>query len=395
MSKIYFVRHGESEWNVADRICGQTDIPLTAKGHAQAEETGKKIQAQGIHAEAILCSPLLRAKETAEHIAAITGIPLIVEPRLVEQNFGIWEGTSPRNSAEFREAKTQFLCRYGNGESMFQLAQRIYNLLDELKAKEKNYILVAHNGISRVIRSYFGDMTNEAYAGYGVKNCSVTMFDFSYDAVVFDMDGVIFDSERATLNCWLELADRYGIENVKQAFYRCTGTTMTRTKEIMLETYGSDFPYDAYEQEVSKMYHEKYDGGRLPMKPGVRELLTYLKDKGKKIALASSTRRETVVRQLKDADILPFFDVVVCGDMVKRSKPAPDIFLKACEELSVQPERAFAIEDSYNGIRSASSGGLRALMVPDLLEPTDEMMELTETVQTSLLDVIAYLEDGK
>ena len=158
--------------------------------------SGKNIVESGISADLILCSPLLRAKQTAQHIAEMTGIPLQVEPRLVEQNFGVWEGASPRNSKEFHEAKKEFLTRYGKGESMFQLAQRIYNLLDELKATDKNYILVAHNGISRVIRSYFGDMTNEEYAAYGVKNCSVTMFDFSYDAVVFDMDGVIFDSEQ-------------------------------------------------------------------------------------------------------------------------------------------------------------------------------------------------------
>ena len=276
MGKIYFVRHGESEWNVTDQICGQTDVPLTEKGHKQAEETGKNIVESGISADLILCSPLLRAKQTAQHIAEMTGIPLQVEPRLVEQNFGVWEGASPRNSKEFHEAKKEFLTRYGKGESMFQLAQRIYNLLDELKATDKNYILVAHNGISRVIRSYFGDMTNEEYVAYGVKNCSVTMFDFSYDAVVFDMDGVIFDSERVTIDCWLELAEKYNIENIEEALLACTGTTKVRTKEIMQETYGEDFPYDTYAKEASAMYHEKYDGGRLPMKLGVVELLTYL-----------------------------------------------------------------------------------------------------------------------
>ena len=269
MGKIYFIRHGESEWNVTDQICGQTDVPLTEKGHKQAEKTGKNIVESGISADLILCSPLLRAKQTAQHIAEMTGIPLQVEPRLVEQNFGVWEGASPRNSKEFHEAKKEFLTRYGKGESMFQLAQRIYNLLDELKATDKNYILVAHNGISRVIRSYFGDMTNEEYAAYGVKNCSVTMFDFSYDAVVFDMDGVIFDSERATIDCWLELAEKYNIENMEESLLMCTGTTKVRTKKIMQEIYGEEFPYDTYAKKASAMYHEKYDGGRLPMKPGV------------------------------------------------------------------------------------------------------------------------------
>ena len=180
MSKIYFVRHGESQWNVEDKICGQTDIPLTERGHAQAEETGRRIVEKGITAAEILCSPLLRAKDTAAHISQVTGIPLKVEPRLTEQNFGIWEGTSPRTSEPFCQAKKEFLSRYETGESMFQLAQRIYNLLDEIKAEsdKKTYILVAHNGIARVVQSYFTDMTNEEYAAFGVKNCAVVRYDF-------------------------------------------------------------------------------------------------------------------------------------------------------------------------------------------------------------------------
>lgn len=213
-----------------------------------------------------------------------------------------------------------------------------------------------------------------------------------YDAVVFDMDGVIFDSERAVMQCWKELAEKYQIPDIEQAVLSCTGTTMKRTREIMLETYGADFPYDTYAKESSVIYHSRYDGGRLPMKPGVVELLTFLKEKGKKIALASSTRRPTVVNQLKNAGILDFFDQVICGDMVERSKPAPDIFLKACEELGVKPECAYAIEDSYNGIRAAYAGKLHPIMVPDLLPETAEMRKKAEVVLPSLLGVISYLK---
>lgn len=216
-----------------------------------------------------------------------------------------------------------------------------------------------------------------------------------YDAVVFDMDGVIFDSERAVMNCWMVLADKYGIENIEEPYLACTGTTMAKTKEIMLGVYGVSFPYDTYAKEASLMYHEKYDGGRLPMKKGVVELLTFLKESGKKIALASSTRRQTVINQLRDANILAFFDAVICGDMVARSKPAPDIFLKACEELGVQPERAYAIEDSYNGIRAAQAGNLRPIMVPDLLPKNEEMETLAETILDNLLDVMNYLMGEK
>jgi len=213
-----------------------------------------------------------------------------------------------------------------------------------------------------------------------------------FDAVVFDMDGVIFDSERATMECWIELANKYGIENIEEPYYRCTGTTMVRTREIMLETYGQDFPYDTYAKEASVMYHTKYDGGRLPMKPGIRELLEFLRENGKKIAIASSSRSQTVINQIRDAGIEDYFDAVICGDMVERSKPAPDIFLKACSELGVEPVRAYGIEDSYNGVRALHAGRLHPIMVPDLLPATDEMRGIAECVLKDLNEVIEYLK---
>ena len=177
MGYIYFVRHGQTVWNVENKICGATDIALTELGHEQAMETGKKILEEGIQADEILYSPLSRAKDTALHISEITGIPAKEEIRLKEQNFVKYEST-PRNGEEFKEAKKQFLNRYGNGESMLHLAQRIYNLLDELATSDKTYILVAHNGIARMVHSYFHEMTNDEFAAYGVKNCAVVRYEF-------------------------------------------------------------------------------------------------------------------------------------------------------------------------------------------------------------------------
>ena len=177
MNTVYFVRHGQTVWNVENKICGATDIALTDLGHKQAMETGKKILEQGIHADEILYSPLIRARDTALHIAEVTGIPAREEPRLIEQNFGKYEST-PRDGEEFKRAKKQFVSRYEGGESMLHLAQRIYNLLDEIKESDKTYILVAHNGISRVVQSYFYEMTNEEYAAFGVKNCEILAYHF-------------------------------------------------------------------------------------------------------------------------------------------------------------------------------------------------------------------------
>lgn len=179
MGHFFFVRHGQTIWNVENKICGATDIALTEYGHHQAIETGRKILEEGIRADEILYSPLMRAADTARHISEITGIPARVEPRLTEQNFGKWEGT-PRDGADFKEDKAEFACSYEGGESMLRLAQRIYNLLDDIQkeSEDKTYILVAHNGIARVVQSYFHDMTNEEYAAWGVKNCAVIRYDF-------------------------------------------------------------------------------------------------------------------------------------------------------------------------------------------------------------------------
>jgi len=177
MGCLYFVRHGQTIWNAENKICGATDIALTQLGHEQAIKTGEQIKEQGIHVDELIYSPLVRAKDTAKHIADINGFSMRVEERLREQNFGKYEGTA-RNGLEFKAAKSQFVNRYGNGESMLHLAQRIYNLLDEIVASDKTIMIVAHNGIARVVQSYFYEMTNEEYASFGVDNCTVIKYEF-------------------------------------------------------------------------------------------------------------------------------------------------------------------------------------------------------------------------
>ncbi len=212
------------------------------------------------------------------------------------------------------------------------------------------------------------------------------------DAVIFDMDGVIFDSERKVVECWQEIAAKYNIQGIEDVCQKCLGTTYAVTRLIMLEHYGEDFPYEEYKAEASALYHERYDGGRLPMKPYIKELLEWLKINNIKTAVASSTRSEVVISQLKDAGLFDYYDAVIGGDMVQASKPAPDIFLRACEELKVSPINAYGIEDSYNGIRSLSAAGMHPIMVPDMAPPTDEMEGLAEVILPSLKEVTEYLE---
>lgn len=217
----------------------------------------------------------------------------------------------------------------------------------------------------------------------------------SINAIVFDMDGVIFDSERLVIDCWKPIAEKYHIPNIEEACYECMGINAKLTEEKMLARYGQDFPYQAYKKEMSALFYERAKDGKLPQLPGVKELLTFLRENGFQIALASSTRREVVERELSEGGLIHFFDSIVCGDMVTKSKPDPEIFLLACKELGVEPENAYAVEDSYNGIRSAHAAGMKAIMVPDLAPATEEMRKLSFKIVTSLFEVLAFLKEEK
>lgn len=179
MKKLYFTRHGQTVWNVENKICGATESPLTEQGRIQAKELAEKIRTDGLQIHEILHSPLSRARDTAQIISAVIGVPMREEPRLIEQNFGCWEGT-PRDGKGFAADKRNFICSYGNGESMFRMAQRIYNLLDDIRKEpeEKVCLLVAHNGIARIVESYFRDMGNEEFATFGVRNCQLVRYEF-------------------------------------------------------------------------------------------------------------------------------------------------------------------------------------------------------------------------
>ena len=213
-----------------------------------------------------------------------------------------------------------------------------------------------------------------------------------YQAVVFDMDGVIFDTERLVIEFWKEVAKKHNIPNIEHTCIQCLGTNRVRTREIFLENYGADFPFDPYRAEVTELFDTHYKGVPLPTKPGIRELLNYLQEQDIKVGLASSTAQHLVRDEIGTAGLLPYFQTLVCGDMVEHSKPAPDIFLKACEILNADPTKSIAIEDSFNGIRSAHCAGMTPIMVPDQVQPTDEIRTLAFHVMPSLVDVLNWLK---
>lgn len=210
-------------------------------------------------------------------------------------------------------------------------------------------------------------------------------------SVIFDMDGVLFDTESIYAEGWMEAAKESGYDDVKEAVYGAIGRNANDTRALFRDLMGEDFPYDLVWERARVITREKIERDGLPVMKGVKELLDYLKSENYRVGLASSTRRERVLEQIAMADIADYFQVVVGGDMVTHSKPNPEIYLMACKELGVEPENTYAIEDSPNGIRSAHGAGMKALMVPDMIAPTQEIGELCTGVFEDLLAVKDYL----
>ena len=211
-------------------------------------------------------------------------------------------------------------------------------------------------------------------------------------AVLCDMDGVIFDSERAVLAVWREIAGELQLKGIDEVFVQCVGVNKRRTREIFGEAYPA-LDFDDFDQRVRTLFLSRYDKGRLPVKPGAAEILRAFSERGLPLALASSTRTVTVRRELEEAGLLRFFTVVIGGDQVTHSKPDPEIFLRAAAQLGVRPEDCAVIEDSFNGIRAARAGGFHAVMVPDLLPPDAEMEEKAESIVKDLFEAKRYLEE--
>ncbi len=217
--------------------------------------------------------------------------------------------------------------------------------------------------------------------------------DIKKKAVIFDMDGIIFDSERLILDCWEKVGEKYHFSGIREVCIDCIGTNSVKTREIISSYYGESFPYDEYKKEVTGLFREYVQTKGLPVKKGVRELLQYLKAEKIPIGLASSTRLAIVEEELRQAGLYDYFQIVMGGDQLKRSKPEPDIYLLTCEKMGILPKYAYAIEDSYNGIRSAYSAGMMPIMVPDILQADDEMKEKSIAVLQDLFQVEQYFQE--
>ena len=222
--------------------------------------------------------------------------------------------------------------------------------------------------------------------------------------VIFDMDGVIFDTERMFLECVKPAAEKFGLVGIEDVAHECIGLTEVETKRLMRERFGEDAPLEAMDQEAVRIFQKRYQEEGLTVKEGAAELLEYLKAAGARIAIGSSTEHDIVEMELRDAGLLDYFDVLACGDMVEHSKPEPDVFLLAAEMLLVTENRlgpvnppekiadCIIIEDSFNGVVAARRAGATVFMVPDLLKPTEEIRAMADEVFGSLVEVKQWFE---
>jgi HAD superfamily hydrolase (TIGR01509 family) len=210
-------------------------------------------------------------------------------------------------------------------------------------------------------------------------------------AVLFDMDGLMFDSERLILRAWQRAMADFGYAASEQVFLASVGTTVESTNRLLRAAYGPDFPLDATNDRTGEYTWQEVDEQGVPLKPGLLALLDYLEAQGIPKAVASSSDLVSIDRLLASAGLTQRFAAVAAGDEVVHGKPAPDIFLLAAQRLGVKPARCLVLEDSDPGARAAHAAGMAVIIVPDIKPPTNEVVQLAAAVLPDLHAVQAWL----
>ncbi|HEY1327028.1 MAG TPA: HAD family phosphatase [Casimicrobiaceae bacterium] len=214
---------------------------------------------------------------------------------------------------------------------------------------------------------------------------------FHLRAVVFDMDGLILDTEPLALRAWAECAAALGVAFDEALGLRMVGRNFADCGELLRDTYAAPYPVDA----VLERWHATYDAivarDGVALKAGVGEILDWLDEARLPRAVATSTRRERARAKLAHAAVLERFDTVVGGDDVARGKPAPDIYLEAARRLGVAPGHCLVLEDSEPGVRAGLAAGMAVVMVPDLVAPPAELAAAGVRIAPSLLEARAHL----
>jgi len=211
---------------------------------------------------------------------------------------------------------------------------------------------------------------------------------------IFDMDGTLVDTERLYRQAWFVAADKWGVTATEDFRQAMAGLPQAPAVQVIHRFHPTvDDPTAFYEFGMNWVWTQVKQ--HLPLRPGAREILAYFRDRGMRIALASSSWRAMILDNLTNGGLLPYFDAIISGEDVKRGKPAPDIFLLAAERLGLAPEDCYVLEDSVSGARAGVAAGCTTIMVEDLFPATDDLKADCAAILPSLPDVMAAVDAGR
>lgn len=213
------------------------------------------------------------------------------------------------------------------------------------------------------------------------------------EGIIFDMDGLLFSSEQVVQRSWNIVGESLGIGKIGDHIYHTLGMNVKSRMEYFYKVYGPDFPSEAFTAETRRTFQKIAGEEGIPLKPGVKEFLEYAKERNYKLAVATSSRREHSSGLLKSGGIYEYFDGFVFGDMVENAKPDPEIYTSACRLIGADPGNCIALEDAPNGIRSAYAAGLYPIMIPDMVQPDEEIRTLAYRVYDNIYEVTGALEE--
>lgn len=211
-------------------------------------------------------------------------------------------------------------------------------------------------------------------------------------AVIFDMDGLMINSERVTFEGYVKVMAEKGYTITEEFYKKLLGKTLKTAYELFFQVYGNEFPMDEVLEQVHKYVADVFENDGVPLKKGLLELLQYLKSNNYLTIVATSSTRVRVDHILELANITQYFNDSICGDEVTHGKPNPEVFLRACQKLGVEPSEAIVLEDSEAGIQAASSANIPVICIPDMKYPEPEYEKMTTQILNSLDQIIDYLK---